>query len=387
MASDRVAWADEIQLLPSSQSGAVGPGNWVRNLNRNAAEAGFCDGWVTVLDTSGSVIFGERAEPPCDHLEPSDAKWMGATAALQPGTYGVKLLLRLDGTEVQEAVATLTVLQSGCELRAGVLPEVGHSEPLPAPTLVWGADLTLGAGATPGAVNVGCWYQNAGETPADAGAGQGLVNILDTSGSVIDSKWLVGEHGSSDTLQPGESSWAEATFPLSEGIYGVRLQMTVLSVLVDEKTGTLEIDPRGVTLRAGELPTGAPPLHLDVDPSQIAMNWSGALTVDTIDHEISIQAPFTNVGEQEVELGWVQGVCSPIDLSSDGFTGQHFMQCLVPTLAPHDTAPMHGRFHLSAGSYSIQLTLQQTNRVLDSRTIHVDVIDSDSGYGCMWRDE
>jgi hypothetical protein len=261
------------------------------------------------------------------------------------------------------------------------------TEQLPIPTMAWAGEIDQSAGSVPGAVTLGGWFQNVGETPAYAGAGQGFMSILDTTGSVIDSKYTVGENGSSDALQPGEMSWTAATFALGEGTYGVRLQMIVMSALGDEKTAALEVSAQSVTLRSGHLPDFTPPVHLDVDPSQIEMYWSGDVSVDVIDREISMQAHYTNVGTQEVELGWVQGVYSPMEISTGAYTGQHYFDCKVPSLAPHDTAPMHGRFHLPAGTYAVTLTLQATNKVLDVRSGTLEVVENEQEYGVTWRND
>ncbi len=62
------------------------------------------------------------------------------------------------------------------------------------------------------------------------------------------------------------------------------------------------------------------------------------------------------------------------------------MECLLPTLAPHEAAPMHYVFHLPCGQYEVTFTLQTSGRVLDIRTGHLTVEERNGVYGTTWHE-
>ncbi len=196
MASEIVKWAAPIEMLDGATASNVGLGNWYRNTSSEVLERGRAQGWLDIVDLGNTHVFGARTDPTNERLEPAGASWTAATAALQPGTYGVKLALHVDGAEAEEAVGTLIVAEN----------------------------------------------------------------------SVANS----------------------------------------------------------VSLRTGTLPDFRTPMHLDVDPAAIAMYWSGEVDISIVDgDQLSIAVPFSNVGEQEVEISWIQATISPLNEANGAYMGQH----------------------------------------------------------------
>ena len=45
---------------------------------------------------------------------------------------------------------------------------------------------------------------------------------------------------------------------------------------------------------------------------------------------------------------------------------------------------MHARFHLPGGSYTVTLTLPAGDKVLDTRSGQLELVETDQEYGATW---
>ena len=379
-----VEFTDEVQLGPGSQLGKVVLGTSFRNSGGVAIEAGLARLLVQVVDQKGAVVHSLYGEPSMVQLEPKGTTVAWSTAALREGSYGVRLVLSLDGHDVATKTGALEVRPQTVDLRAGKPVPVAPPADDRVPDLKWDGEIEPAPDSVAGKVTLGCRYRNDSNFSSQPGVAQGFLTVLDNRNRQIASGWLepVGE------ILPGAKYFCggASALKLDPGVYGVKLSMTVLSKGVgQEKVCTLEVDAHGVTVRGGVLPPTTPDKQLEIDDRQIAMKWTGEIDLSLVNgSDFSIAHPFRNAGPEEIELGWIQGKISPQVLANGAYTGEHFMECLVPTLKPGAVAPMHYVGHLPNGQYKITLTLQKTHEILDTKVGYLSIVEKDGNCEARW---